>query len=114
MPVQVTTITVSTETTIVTSAPGNSSLPSSSASNLLTGLVITTPDATGAGTLTLRDGTGGTIRLLVDYPNATLAPGTPFVIQFPTPIAQAVVGNNWTLTCSVAGTYHVNAFYIEQ
>jgi hypothetical protein len=106
---QVTTITASTaETTIITAG-------TSGVNNVLTGLVITTTDA-AAATLTIRDSTGGTIRMVIDYPNAAVAPGQPFVLFFAKdwPLYQSAPANNWTAQASVnAGLYHITAFYIE-
>jgi hypothetical protein len=84
-------------------------------SHALYGLVITTPNA-AAGTLTFRDSTGGTIRLVIDYPNAAVAPGQPFVVFLPydRPLYQAAPNNNWTAQASVnASGYNINAFYLE-
>lgn len=105
MAVQYTSLSGTSETTIVTS--------SAEATNTLTGLIITTANA-AAGTLTLRDGTGGTTRGVYNYPNAAAAPTTPLVIKFPTPIQQTAVGANWTLQASAnASGYNVQAFFTE-
>lgn len=77
------------------------------------GLVITTTNA-AAATLTFRDSTAGTTRLIIDYPNASLAPGTPMVISFAElPLAQlAGKNNNWTVQASVNGAnFHITAQY---
>lgn len=103
---QATTISASTsEVTIITADAG--------AANQLQELVITTNNA-AASVLTLRDGTAGTTRELIDYPNAAVAPGAPFVLVFNPPLNQAV-NANWTLQASVnAGAYHVMAVYAPQ
>ena len=84
-------------------------------SHHLYGLVITTINA-AAGTLTIRDSTGGTTRMIIDYPNAAVAPGVPFIMFLPyeRPLYQAAPNNNWTAQASAnASGYNINAFYIE-
>jgi hypothetical protein len=82
---QQTTIAASTaETTIVAADPNFRTL--------LTGLIITTLQAV-AGTLTLRDATGGSIRAVFDYPNATAAPGAPLVLSFNPPLQPSALLN---------------------
>src|SRR4051812_41949396 len=44
--------------------------------NDLTGLIITTANA-AAGTLTIKDATGGTTKIVLNYPNAASAPSSP-------------------------------------
>ncbi len=111
MAVQVTTIaTATTETTIITAGTAG-------VNNALTGLIITTLNAV-LGTLTVRDSTGGTTRLLIDYPafTAAAAPGVPFIFFFPKDqiLFQAAPAQNWTIQASVnASGYKINAFYIE-
>lgn len=109
MAVKTTNVSGTSETTIIPFlANGNES-------HHLYGLVITTINA-AAGTLTFRDSTGGTIRLVVDYPNAAVAPSVPFIFFLPYErmLYQAAPNNNWTVTASVnASSYNVNAFYIE-
>jgi len=104
---QVTTLNSASETTIITAG-------TSGVNNVLTGLVITTQLAT-LGTLTFKDSTGGTTRLVIDYPNANLAPGTPFMMFFAKdwPLFQSAPAQNWTVTASQSGVFHINAFYIE-
>ncbi len=105
---QVTTLSSTAETTIITAG-------TSGVSHILTGLIVTTTDVL-AGTLTFRDSTGGTTRLVIDYPNASSAPGTPFVLFFAKdwPLYQAAPANNWTAQASANATsYHITAFYIE-
>jgi hypothetical protein len=104
---QQTTISASTaETTIVAADPNFR--------NLLTGLVITTPNIQ-AGTLTLRDATGGATRLVVDYPNAAAAPGAPLVLSFNPPLQPSANNNTaWTLQASLnASSYKVVAAFVE-
>lgn len=106
MPTQVTTISNTSETTIVTAGQGG-------VNNLLTELIITTTNA-AAATLTLRDSTAGTIRAIFDFPNAALAPSGPLRASFDPPLKQAAPAQNWTLTASVnAASYHVTAVYSE-
>lgn len=107
MAVQATTINGASEATIITAGQ-------SGVSHALVGLVITTALAT-AGTLTFKDATGGTTRLVIDFPNAAVAPAVPFIMFLPYDrwLFQAVPANNWTVTPSQTGVYHVNAFYLE-
>jgi hypothetical protein len=106
---QVTTISGTGETTIITAGP-------SGGGNTLLGLVITTTDA-AAATITIKDSTGGTTRMVIDYPNAAVAPTNPFVFFFPKdlPLYQSVPANNWTATVSVnAGHVTITAFYRQE
>jgi hypothetical protein len=99
--VQQTTITSSTsETTIVTAI--------ASTFVDLVQLTITNSSAT-ALIVTLKDSTAGTTRGIY-----ALAANGGIVIPFPTPLPQATVNNNWTLTCgtSVASIYVV-AEYVK-
>lgn len=104
--VQWTAVAGAGETTIITAGtPG--------VNNILVGLVITTINA-AAGTLTLRDSTGGTTRMVIDFPNAALAPAVPFILMLPEPLPQAAPAQNWTIQASVnASGYNVNALYKE-
>ena len=103
---QVTTISNTNETTIVTADPNFM--------NELYGLIITTTDA-AAATLTLRESTGGTTRLVIDYPNASVAPGQPFIMMLDTPLRASKLKNqNWTLQASAnAAHYTVTALFCE-
>jgi len=101
---QITTIAGTGETTIVT-APG------SGFTNLILGLIVTTTNNV-AGTLTLRESTGGATRGVFDYPNAAAVPGSPLVIQFPAPGLCQPANSNWTLQASAnANGIHVAAIY---
>lgn len=105
--VQTTNIAASTaETTIITAGGGG-------VFNDISCLIISTTDA-AAATITIKDATGGTTRMVIDYPNAAVAPGVPAVIPFPVPLPQAVAANNWTATVSVnAGSVKITAVYIK-
>lgn len=105
--VQTTAIAASTaETTIITAGGAG-------VFNDITQLVITTTNA-AAGTLTIKDSTAGTTRMILDYPNAASAPGTPMVIPFNPPLPQSSANANWTITASVnAGHYEVTAIFIK-
>jgi hypothetical protein len=107
MPSQQTTISASTAETPIVAADPNFR-------NLLTGLIITTLQAV-AGTLTLRDATGGATRMIVDYPNGTGAPGAPLVLRFNPPLPPSALSNQaWTLQASVNTTsYKVVATFVE-
>lgn len=100
------TLSASTAETTLIAADANFRLD-------IMGLVITTTNA-AAATLTFRDSTGGSARMVIDYPNAALAPSTPFVISFAElPLAQlAGKNNNWTVQASVnAAAFHITAQY---
>lgn len=79
----------------------------------LVSLTITTPNA-AASVLTISD--GNKTVLLLNYPNAALAPGTPMQLWFDPPLQQSGSGNAaWTLTPSVnASGYNVTAQYTER
>lgn len=98
---QVTTISSSTsETTVVSSSSGNFID--------ITSLQITNASATIPVTVTLKDATSGTTAAIYD-----LAAGGGIVAQFPTPLKQSVVTNNWTATLSVATvTVDINIQYV--
>lgn len=109
MAVKTTNLTGTSETTIIPF------IANSNVNNALYGLVITTINA-AVGTLTFKDSTGGTIRLVIDFPNAAVAPSYPFVffLPFDRPLYQAAPNNNWTCTASAnASSYNINAFYLQ-
>jgi hypothetical protein len=104
---QQTTIGASTaETTIVTA--------DAATRNQLVGLHITTLNG-AAGTLTLRDATGGSTRAIYDYPNAASVPSTPLIVSFDPPLDQTSTNANWTIQASASATgYKINAFYVKE
>jgi hypothetical protein len=102
---QYTALAASGETTIVSAQAGFR--------RALAGLLITTAGA-AAATLTLRDGTGGTTVAVINYPNAAVAPGTPFVWVPPQPIAPQAVNTNWTIQNSVTTATNITALFYEQ
>ena len=67
----------------------------------ITQLIITTAGA-AAQTITIKDAVAGTTRLVLNYPNAAVAPGAPLVINFSPPLVQAVANTAWCVTQSVA------------
>ena len=101
---QQTAISASTsETTIVTA--------DAATRNQLCGLIITTANA-AAATLTLRDGSAGTIAGVFNYPNAASAPAAPFVVTFDPPLDPIATNSNWTLQASAnASAFYVTAIY---
>lgn len=103
--VQATTLAAGTETTFITAGTAG-------VFNDLTGLVITTAGLVAA-TITIKDATSGTTRLILDYPNAALAPGAPLVLMLDPALPQAVAANNWTVTNSVATTTHITAVFVR-
>ncbi len=77
----------------------------------LASLIITTTNA-AASTLTISDGTKTVA--VINYPNAALAPGAPFVFEPTFPVEQSVANAAWTLTPSAnASGYNVTAQYVE-
>lgn len=114
MAVQTTSIVASSETTIITAGQAG-------VNNALIGLVISVTGTLVAGTVTIKDSTGGTTRMVIDYPVFSTAAGllVPFSMFLPYgwQLDQAAPANNWTATCSAGSgtlTYHINAFYIEK
>jgi hypothetical protein len=103
--VQQTASALSTEVTFITAG-------GASVFNDLASLVITTAGA-AAATITIKDATAGTTRMVLNYPNAALAPGAPLVLNFNPPIPQASANNNWTFTNSVATNINVTATFIK-
>lgn len=79
----------------------------------LVGLVITTPNA-AAATLTISDGNQNDF--VLNYPNAALAPSTPFTFpDAPVAIRQTKTNAAWTLTASVnASGFNVTALFVER
>lgn len=104
---------------IQTAASGTGSVTIIPASQLnfryrdLVSLVITTVNAVAA-TLTISD--GNKTQLVINYPNAAAAPGTPLNLQFNPPIEQSGNGNTaWTVTASAnASGFNVTAQYTER
>ena len=92
--VQQTAVAVATEATIVTAGGAG-------VFNDISQLIITTAGA-AAQTITIKDATAGTTRMVLNYPNAAVAPGAPLVINFNPPIPQAAAAANWTVTQSLA------------
>jgi hypothetical protein len=64
----------------------------------ITELIITTAGA-AAQTITISD---GTVSWVINYPNATLAPGQPFIAVFNPPLPAATANTAWNATQSVA------------
>jgi hypothetical protein len=117
MACQVTSIAVATEVTIIPGA-GLDASNTTKVNNALYGLVISVSGTIAAGTVTIKDGTAGTTRMILDYPVVATAVGVPFVMFLPydRPLFQAISQTNWTATCSAGSgtqTYHINAFYLE-
>jgi hypothetical protein len=78
----------------------------------LCALVITTANA-AAATLTLNDGSG-TVAVL-NFPDAAVAPGAPFVLVLHIPLRQTAPNTAWTLTASVnASGFNVTAEFVEE
>jgi hypothetical protein len=103
--IQQTAVAATAETTIV---------PAGAAGifNDIIGLLITTAGL-AAQTITIKDATGGTTRFVVNYPNAAVAPGAPFLLTFPVPVPQAAAANNWTVTQSLVTACNYTAVYAK-
>lgn len=76
----------------------------------LSQLIITTAGA-AAQTITIKD--ASTTRMIINYPNAAIAPGAPFIINFNPPIPQAVAANTWNVSQSAATACNYTAVYIN-
>lgn len=94
--VQATTVTVNTETTIVTAGGAG-------VFNDLTSLTITNSSATAVA-VTLRDSTAGTTRAIY-----AIAANGGITIPFSTPMPQATANANWTLQSSAS----VSSLYVS-
>lgn len=95
------------ETTIVTADAVGSQR------QYLIGMIITTTNAVAA-TLTLRDGTAGVTKAVINYPASAAVPTVPLTVMFgPRPLHQAAGNANWTLQPSAnANGINVTALYI--
>jgi hypothetical protein len=102
---QRTALAANTETTIVTAGGAG-------VFKDIVQIIITTAGA-AAATLTLRDGTAGTTVMILNYPNAALAPGTPLILNFDPPLSQAAAASNWTIQNSVATATNVFVRFIN-
>ena len=94
---QSTTITATSETTILTAGGAG-------VFHDLVSLVITNEDNQSV-IVTIKDDTAGTTRLIV-----SLAPKGGAVLNFPYPVTQAVAADNWTATLDVNPDNNVNFF----
>jgi hypothetical protein len=100
-----TNVAANTETTIVAAGGAN-------VFRDLVQLIITTAGA-AAQTITVKSGTGGTTRMVLNYPNAAVAPGSPMVLNFDPPLPQTAANTTWTVTQSLATACNYTARYIE-
>ena len=74
-------------------------------------IIITTPGA-AAQTITLTD---GTTSFIADYPNAAVAPGAPFVLDFSLHPWRATTANTaWTANQSLATTCHYLVQFVDR
>lgn len=103
--IQQTNVAVNTETTIITAGGVG-------VFNDLIGLIITTAGA-AAQTITIKDATAGTTRFIFNYPNAAIAPGSPFLFMPSFAIPQAAANANWTVTQSVATACNYTAIFLK-
>lgn len=98
---EVTTISGTTETTIVTAQVGFFLD--------LYGLVLANSGATAA-TVTIKNGTAGTTACVIHVPAGDTR---SFMLPLDAGLANAAVNANWTATCSAATTMNVSAFYVK-
>lgn len=103
--VQQTNVATTGETTIVTAAGAGVFADISE-------IIVTTAGA-AAQTITVKDATAGTTRMVLNYPNAALAPGQPLVIPFLPLLPQAAANNNWTVTQSAATACNYTVVYVK-
>ncbi len=103
--VQQTAVAATAETTIVTAGGAG-------VFNDISQLIITTAGA-AAQTITIKDSTAGTTRLILNYPNAALAPGSPLVVNFNPPLPQATANANWTATNSLATAVNFTVVFVK-
>lgn len=101
--VQTTTITSSTSETTIITAVASTFLD-------LYGLILTNSSAS-AQIATIKDATAGTTRLTIEIPAGDTR---GFMLDAGSAIAQAVVNNNWTLTCTTSlASLYVTALYVK-
>jgi hypothetical protein len=100
-----TAIAATTETTIV--AAGGAGVFRD-----LGGLIITTAGA-AAQTITIRAGTAGTVKIILNYPNAAIAPGGPLIIMFDRPLPALAANATWTAQQSVATSCNYTALWSD-
>jgi hypothetical protein len=103
---QYTALAANTETTFITAGAAG-------VFNDITMLIISTAGA-AAATLTIKDATGGTTQMVINYPDAALAQsGGPCVLCFNPPLTQTAAANNWTVTNSVATATNITAVFAK-
>lgn len=102
---QRTNVAVNTETTIVTAGAAG-------VFRDITKIIITTAGF-AAQVIDIRDATGGTVILKLNYPNAALAPGAPLVLDFNPPLKQTTAANAWTITQGLATACNIHVQYVE-
>ena len=100
-----TNVAVNTETTVVAAG-------AASTFRDLVGIIITTAGL-AAQTITIKSGTAGTTKFVLNYPNAAVAPGAPLVLMFPVPIPQVAAATTWTVTQSLATACNYTFIFVE-
>ena len=103
---QATAVAVTAETTIITAGGAG-------VFNDLLTLVVSTAAAT-AGTLTIRDVAAGGTPIIINYPNALLAPALPLAIALHVPLSQGAANSAWTITNSQAVAINVTAQFVQR
>lgn len=101
------------QTTIAAASTAETTIISADAAcrNDLVGLVITSTNA-AAATLTIKDGTGGTTKMILNYPASAAVVVAPVEIYFPKPVKAAAKNANWTATASAnANGINITALY---
>ncbi len=102
---QYTALAANTETTIVTAGAAG-------VFNDIDYIILSTAGS-AAATLSIKDGTGGTTKLVINYPDAALAPGGVLQLNFKPPLAQASSAANWTVTNSVSTATNITVGYTK-
>lgn len=104
---QLTTNVAGTGAVTILPASGNSSTYRD-----IAGFTVSTSNA-AAGTLTISDGTKNV--MVLNYPNAAVAPSQPLDCDFDPPLQQSNPNQAWTITASVnASGYNVNVQFVER
>lgn len=103
----------STQTAIA--ATGETTIVAAGGANVfrdLLGLVITTAGA-AAQTITIRAGTAGTTKFVLNYPNAAVAPGQPLILTFNPPLPALAANATWTAQQSAATACNYTAIWCD-
>ena len=78
----------------------------------ISSIIVTTAGA-AAQTITIKDATAGTTRMVLNYPNAAVAPGQPLQLNFNPPLTQASANATWTVTQSAATACNYTVVFVK-